>query len=152
MLPFQSQNGENRRNAYIYGRCGGFFILCRFYPFLSVFMPLRLSKRLSKFSPNFLTHAEDFVQRIAQACAARDTVDRLLVRIRFSESLALSIRRLTDGGKRLQIRFRTAARILDLLERFLLLRPVRLRAYALEEHRPVLLSSQYQLQDIKHRR
>ena len=65
------------------------------------------------FSPHFFAHAEDFVQRIAQACAARDTVDRLLVRIRFSESLALRIRRLTDGGKRLQIRLRTAARILN---------------------------------------
>lgn len=31
MLPFQSQNGGNRRNAYVYGRCGGFFILCRFF-------------------------------------------------------------------------------------------------------------------------
>ena len=57
------------------------FPMCRFYPFLSVFMPLRLSKRLSKFSPHFLAHAEDIVQRIAQACAARDAVDRLLVGI-----------------------------------------------------------------------
>ena len=50
---------------------------------------------------------------MAQASAVRDAVDRLLVRIRFSESLALRIRRLTDGGKRLQIHIRTAARILD---------------------------------------
>ena len=41
--------------------------------------------------------------RKTQACAARDTVDRLLVRIRFSERLTLRIRRLTDGSKRLQM-------------------------------------------------